>query len=527
MKIEYKNLGDLLDRSTEQYGDRPVLIFSDEDLIYSYSDFRKRVNKLANVFKGIGIKKGDRVAVMLPNIVDFPATWLAIGKNGASVVPINNTYQIHDLEYVLKDSGAKFMVIHEDTYETFRSIRDNCEELKEILFLGERVPAGTGDYFQLLKEANDVFTGPDVSLDDLVNIQYTSGTTGFPKGCMLTHKYFLQGGTIIDRTYEISSVDRDLQAQPFYYVDGQWNLVLCMMNGIALVIMKRFSSSRHWKVCRQHEVTFFYCLGSMPRMLMNRPEDPENERGHKVRLVLCSGIDPELHAAFEKRWNCPWRELYGLTETGPDLLVPIEDRGCVGTGSIGKQSPWKEIMVVDEKGNPVSSGEKGEIISRGEPMMLGYWNNPEATEERFKNGWFYTGDLGSIDPDGNFHFVGRKKDMVRRSDENISSAEVERVLEEHVKVEMAAVVPVPHPIREEEVKAYIVLSAGESKETVPPKDIIDFAKTKLAAFKLPRYIEYKTDLPRTPSERIEKHRLIREKSDLRLESYDAEDDVWR
>jgi crotonobetaine/carnitine-CoA ligase len=301
-----------------------------------------------------------------------------------------------------------------------------------------------------------------------------------------------------------------------------------MMNGIALVLMHGFSSSRHWKVCKQHDVTFFYCLGTMPRMLMNRPEDPENERGHKVRLAICSGIDPELHATFEKRWNCRWREAYGLTETGSDLIVPLGDTSCVGTGSIGKPSFWKkEVMVVDENGNPVPQGEIGEIISRGEPMMLGYWNKPEATAERVKNGWFWTGDLGFIDLDGNFHFVGRKKDMVRRSNENISSAEVESVLTEHPKVEMAAVVPVPDPIREEEVKAYIVLSALETKETVRPKDIIAFAKTRLAAFKLPRYIEYRTELPMTPSERVEKHELIREKDDLRLDSYDAEEDIWR
>jgi carnitine-CoA ligase len=527
MELGYKNLGELLDKSADKYAERAVLIFHDEDLTVIYSDFRKRVNRLANVLHRMGIEKRDRVGVMLPNIIDFPTAWFAIAKNGAIMVPINNSYMSHDLEYVINDSEAKLVIIHQDYYETLISVKDNCTGLKEVLFLGTDPPSGTKDYFKLLEEADDNFMGPNVFLDDLVNIQYTSGTTGFPKGCMLTHKYWLQLGVIISKSYEVSSDDRDLQAQPFYYMDGQWNLVTCMMHGITLVLMKRFSSSRHWKVCKEREVTFFYCLGAMPRMLMNRPEDPENEKGHKVKFVICSGIDPKLHAIFEKRWNCPWYEAYGLTETGSDLLVPRRDTTYTGSGSIGKPSLWKEVAVIDENGQALPPGEIGEIVSRGEPMMIGYWKKPEATKERFKDGWFSTGDLGYVGEDGRFYFVGRKKDMVRRSNENISAAEVEGVLMAHPKIELAAVIPVPDPVREEEVKAYVVLTRGETKERVPPLEIISFARERLAAFKVPRYIEYREDLPKTPSERVEKEKLIGEKRDLRSDSYDNQDDVWR
>lgn len=216
-----------------------------------------------------------------------------------------------------------------------------------------------------------------------------------------------------------------------------------------------------------------------------------------------------------------------MTETGVDLLVPLEDTGCVGSGAMGAPIPSKEAKVVDEHGAEAPRGAVGQLIVRGEPMMLGYWNKPEATAEVIRDGWLYTGDLAYVDEKGYFHWVGRIKDMVRRGGENISTVEVESTLVEHPGVKLAAVVPVPDPARGEEVKAYVVLKDGETQETVPPQELVDFAAGKLSAFKVPRYIEYKDDLPRTPSERVEKYRLINEKEDLRLDSYDAVEKAWR
>ena len=233
------------------------------------------------------------------------------------------------------------------------------------------------------------------------------------------------------------------------------------------------------------------------------------------------------HETFEKRWNVPWREGFGMTETGADLMVPLEDTECVGTGAMGKPVSTKEAKVIDEDGKEVPDGAVGELVMRGEPMMLGYWNKPEATEAFFKDGWAHTGDLVYKDEKGFYHWVGRLKDMIRRTGENISSVEVEGVLMEHEKIALAAVVPVPDKLRGEEVKAYIVLKQGETADAVPPQEIVEFAKQKLAYFKVPRYIEYAEDLPRTPSERVEKHKLIAAKNDLRVGSYDAVDKIWR
>lgn len=525
--VRYKNLVDLLDQSVAKHGEKPLFFFPDDSKEISYDEFGKIVNQTANIISKRGIVKGDRVAVMLPNTMEFPVAWMAIGKRGAIMVPINTSYQSADLEYVLNDSGAKMIFIHEDYYHILEKVLAKCKDLKYIVVVGEKHLKDGIDYYRELEDAEMSFEAPDIELEDLMNIQYTSGTTGFPKGCMLTHKYWLQLGKAASEKMEITEEDRNLCAQPFYYMDAQWNTVLCMMHGIALVVMKRFSSSRHWEICKKYGVTFFYCLGTMPLYLLNMPEDPENEKQHKLRAVYCSGIYPQLHKTFEDRWNVPWREAFGMTETGVDLIVSLDDTGRVGSGATGKPIPSKEARIVDENDNELPPGEVGELVVRGEPMMLGYWNKPEATAKIMRNGWLHTGDLAYKDEHGYFYWVGRKKDMVRRGGENISSAEVESVLSEHPKIKLAAVVPVPDPLREEEVKAYIVLSEGETAETVSPEEIVEFARQNLSLFKAPRYIEYRDELPKTPSERVEKYKLVSEKDDLRKDSYDVVDEVWR
>jgi crotonobetaine/carnitine-CoA ligase len=481
---------------------------------------------VANALKEIGIAKRDRVSVMLPNGFEFPITWLACAKLGAVLVPTNINYKKNDLEYILSDSEATTIVIHQDCLPVLAEVKPMLPLLKNVIVLGE-APSEYYRYEKITERASDEFEIIDVEQGDMLNIQYTSGTTGFPKGCMLTHRYWFVLSATPVQLYNITSKDVNLTAQPFYYMDPLWNSLLCIVVGIPLVILPRFSPSRFWKAVRDNNVTFFYVLGTMPLLLIKQKEDPELDKNHKVRRVICSGIIPQLHETFEKRWNVPWREVYGSTESGGDLWVSLEDEESVGSGSLGIPWPAKEAKVIDTNGVEVPNGAIGELVVRGEPMFLGYWKKPEATEEAFSGGWRHTGDLFCKDEKGQFHITGRLKDMIRRSSENIASAEVEGVLIEHDKIKMAAVVAVPDDLRGEEVKAYIVLQDDESKETVPPEEIIEFAKQKLAGFKVPRYIEYVDDMPRTPSERIEKHKLIQAKGDLRLDSYDAVDKLWR
>lgn len=523
-ELRWPSVGHLLEDAASKNGDKTIFIYEKEHL--SFAEANSRVNRAANALRDLGVNKGDRISIMLPNGLDFPIVWLAIGKLGAVTVPTNVTYQAHDLEYILNDSETSVMVIHPDYLPTLEKVRAKIPSLREVAILGPD-REGYHSFEELTQKASDSYIIQDVNENDLVNIQYTSGTTGFPKGCMLTHRYWLLIAEGVTDFSHIEPDDVDLTAQPCYYVDFPWNATLCMMYGIPLVIMPRFSPSKFWPTVKDNSVTFFYVLGTMPNFLLTQKENPELEKNHKLRFVLCSGIVPKLHETFEKRWNVPWREVFGMTETGGDLMVPLEDKESVGTGAVGKPMYNKEVRVTDEDGNELPDGEIGEIVIKGEPMMLGYWNKPEATAQTIKDGWLHTGDLAYKDEKGYFHVVGRIKDMIRRSAENISAAEVEGVLAEHPKITTVAALPVPDELRGEEVKVYIILKEGETKESVPPGEIIEFTKKRLAYFKVPRYIEYADDLPRTPSERVEKQKLIQAKDDLRKDSYDAVDELWR
>ena len=520
--MKWESLGHLLEEAAGKFGEKTLFIFENERM--SFTGANRQANKTANALKSLGIAKSDRVAVMLPNIATFPVTWFALAKLGVVLVPVNINYKEHDLTYTLTDSEARFFVVHEKYLEQWEGVRASVPSVEQALVVTE---SGHGsDWMRKVEESPDVFEISNVTENDLLNIQYTSGTTGFPKGCMLTHKYWMRLAQDVADYLKLTPDDCDMTVQPFYYMDPQWNTAMCLIGGSSLVVMTRFSPSHFWGQVIEHNVTVLYMLGTMPFFLLKMPEDPALDRGHHMRAILCSGIHPKFHAEFERRWNVPWRELFGMTESGADLIVPLEDVESVGSGAMGRPVS-KEARVVDASGNDVPDGEMGELILRGEPMMLGYWRKPEATAQTIQGGWLHTGDLVTRDAKGYFHWRGRLKDTIRRSNENIASVEVESVLMAHPAVKVAAVVPVPDELRGEEVKAYIILKEGHTSEDTPPEAILDHARKQLAYFKVPRYIEYADDLPRTPSERVEKHKLVKMKPDLRVGSYDAVDKTWR
>ncbi|MFI6318176.1 AMP-binding protein [Nonomuraea sp. NPDC050556] len=476
-----RSLGHLLRRRAAEAGEKELFRFGTGSV--TVAEVERLTNRLANVLTARGVRRGDRVAVMLPNGIAFPVAWLAIAKVGAVIVPINPSYGSADLAHVMRDSGAVL------------AIGDAAE-----VFQDETV----SDHFDL----------PDLDRDDLLNLQYTSGTTGLPKGCMLTHGYWLDLAELSGEAAAVREDDVDLTVQPFYYMDPQWNTVLCLQKGIPLVIAERFSASGFWPLVREHGVTFFYVLGTMPLLLLKQPPDPVADRDHKVRLVLCSGITPSLHAAIEERWGAPWREAYGSTEMGAITTADPGDLACVGTGGMGTPVRGKEVKVVGEDGLPVPDGEVGEIVVRGRPSMLGYWG---AAASPFDDGWYRMGDLGFRDERGHLHLTGRIKDVIRRGSENIAAAEVESVLAEHPAVRSAAVVAVPDDLLGEEVKAVVQVT-----EPVEASELAAFVRERLAPFKVPRFVEFVDEFPMTPSERIAKHLLSTSREgacDLRSPDY--------
>ncbi|MDB5716573.1 MAG: putative acyl-CoA ligase, partial [Sphingomonadales bacterium] len=287
--------------------------------------------------------------------------------------------------------------------------------------------------------------------------------------------------------------------------DPQWAFAFTLSSGARLVVLDRFRPRELWTKISHYDAVFFYCLAAMPLMLLSSPAEP-HERAHRLRVIMCSAIPAEQHRELEERFGVPWLEAYGATETGSSLGVSWTDHArCVGVATIGKPLPHREARIVDDLMVSVEEGEIGELLVRGGAMMTCYWKNPEATREAFHDGWYRTGDLCRRDTDGFYHLVGRKKDMIRRAGENIAAAEVEAVLHQHPAVTLAACVPVPDPLRNEEIKVFLITS-----QEVKVGELVAFLESRLAGFKIPRFWSFVDSLPMTPSERVAKPRLARD-----------------
>lgn len=498
------SLPDLLRIRAAERGAHPLLRFGDETLTYLEVD--ERTDALARSLQERRISAGTRVGVALPNGIPFPLVWLAIAKLGAVMVPLSLKYRVHDLAHVLDDSHLSLAIGDADSLPLISEASPRLAAIHVGDLLHPRADGGPA-------------ISPALGPDTPINIQYTSGTTGLPKGCVVTHAYWLGIAAAGNEVARCGPDDVFISVQPFYYMDPQWVTVLAMLCGGTSVILPRFSASTFWQDVRKYNATIFYTLGTMPLLLLKQPENPALERAHRVRVAICSGIPSALHAEIERRFGFPWREAYGSTETGADLFVALDDAESVGSGAMGLPIATKEARVVDADGKVLGDMQHGELVLRGKTMMLGYWRNPEATTDKIRDGWLHTGDVVYRDTRGYYHIVGRLKDMIRRSSENIAAAEVEAVLAMHDDVLEAAAVGVPDEVRGEEVLAYLVLREGRAST---PEQILAFVSQRLAGFKVPRYMQFVDSLPKTPSERVAKSELKR----LAGRRYDSASRQW-
>jgi len=468
----------------------------------------------AQALRDRGVRPGDRVAVLLGNEAAFPLTWLALSLLGAAAVPVNTRYQTADAEHVLRACQASAIVAGARFGPLLSRLPADLPALRLAIPAAE-ITATAGRTGAPLPGFGD----PDPAAT--ANIQFTSGTTGRPKGCVLPHRYWtwLGSGLITEFPY-LGEQDVMLTAQPFHYIDPQWNVAAALLAGAELVVLDGFHPSSFWAKVRQHRVTYFYCLGTMPALLLRMPAD-RGDRDHRVRAVQCSAIPPALHAALERRWGVPWYEAFGMTETGADLRVTDADHDeLVGTGCLGRPVSYREVRITGAGGHPVPAGQTGEITLGGAGMMDGYYDDPEATARVMRDGWFRSGDLGRMDSRGRVYHAGRIKDMIRRGGENVAAREVEDVLLSHPRIRLAAVTAVPDEIRGEEVKACYVPSDGITE--VGPDELAAYCGERLAAFKVPRYWQPAPDLPRTDSERVIKERL----GELTGPVFDRADGRW-
>ena len=502
-------LTDLLGARAARHPDKLALIFKDRR--WSYAEFQREVDRVANGFLRIGVKKGDRIAFLLPNSAEFLFATFAVTKISAVFVPLNPQYTAEEAEYVLHHSEASIVLTSPDLLALVQSMRDKLPDLRQVVVTEAGNYAAAPSWSSFLSGISDAAPTVQIDPEDLASITYTSGTTDRPKGVMLSQYAYAFAPRMRAQGLGWDESDRVLCVLPLFHVNALCHTCVAMLSvGGSIVLTERFSASRFWDEVREHGVTTSSLMRTIPQILLSLPGKPD-DRDNPLRLIVTL-LSPEMHLRFEERFALKGVPSYSLTEDILSVIGPQDmPKEKLGSCGVALAPEVHRIAIQDESGRALPPGQAGEIVKQSPTVMKGYYKNPEATAKALKNGWLYTGDLGYLDEDGYLYFVDRVKDMVRRGDENISSEEVERVLNSHPAVAESAVIAVPDQIRGEEVKAYIVLKSPATPESVPPEEIWSFCKPHLAAFKVPRYIEYRDELPKTPSSKVQKN-ILREES---------------
>lgn len=510
------NFAELLREKALSNGAATAIHFFQSDEKLSYTEIDEETDRLADALMQMGVRKGTHVALVTPNSSGFVLSWFAIAKIGAVMVPVNPTYTVREMTYVLADSDASY-VIYDPMFEAVvAAVQDNGVNIVEerMIVLGD---AGPGTPFaEVLSRGRTPFTPPiSVHMSDLLSIQYTSGTTGMPKGCMQSQDYWLRL-SLVAANFQLLTLENVLVTFPMFYMDPQLQVLIALRaNGTAFIAAQHsLSQFRDW--IRDFNIHVATITPPVFRALPEEPTDGDNQ----LRYISAFYHKEDTHAALEKRFNSVGRDAFGMTEVGVALYTPVAATHKVGAGTVGLPAPYREIMIADEDGNEVPRGTPGELCIAGEGLFWGYYKKPEANKDSFRGKWFRSGDVAVMDEEGYVSIVGRLKEMIKRSGENIAAIEVQEALAEHEGIVEAAVVGVPDPMRNEEVKAYIMLAEGVTPEQVNPQIIEAHCLERLSKFKVPRFITYVEDFPRTPSNKIAKNKLVAGVEDLRTDAFD-------
>ncbi|WP_247903880.1 class I adenylate-forming enzyme family protein [Bradyrhizobium sp. 131] len=520
---ETTTIAQLVSMRARTHGSTVAIEVFDRDERATYDEMDQSSNIYARALRAFGVCKGDRIGVMLPNRIEFPILWFALAKLGAVMVPINMRYTPREVEYVLSDTQAKFAVVDETVWPAFSSMEPWPREItrERIILVGEP-RCGTATTLQkLLKGVRGCSVEENIRPNDLLNIQYTSGTTGFPKGCMLTHNYwsiYSYQAVCWEEPYQ-----RYLSAQPFFYIDPPLHLLKAYRQGGTLYLATQLSSTRFLSWVKQYSVE--WC--QFPQLVARYAESADADGATCLKQILNWGWSPETVRNFRSRFQVRTEEAYGMTEIGFGTRMTNKFDELADSGSVGIRAPFRTLRLMNEDGTPTQIGQVGELWVRGRGIFEGYWNRPEANAKLFEGEWFKTGDLMHCDELGFHWLVGRTKDMIRRSSENIAAREVETVIREIPEIADVAAVPVADVMRGEEVKIYIELIEGKTPADLPVERIVEHARANLAAFKVPRYIAFTPALPRaTTSNKVLKRELV-SVGDPILGAYDTEQRRWR
>jgi long-chain acyl-CoA synthetase len=489
------NLAQLLTDAAARSPERPALKLDDAPV--SYAELDQAAARVAGLLDAKGMRAGDRVGLMLPNVPYFAAVYYGILRAGGVVVPMNVLLKEREVAYYLSDSEARILFAWHEFADAAHGGSDQAH--------AECLLVEPGDFEALLQRSEGVSEVTERKAGDTAVILYTSGTTGTPKGAELTQRNLQRNIEIAAGLFGIDGNSVTLGALPLFHSFGQTcGLNATIRAGGCLTLIPRFDAGRALEIIQRDRVTVFEGVPTMYAALLGHPQRASFDTS-TLRVCVSGGaaMPVEVMRTFEREFGCTILEGYGLSETSPVASFNHPDRARK-PGSIGTPVDGVEMKVVDDDGRELPLGEVGEIAIRGHNVMKGYWRRPEATAQTIRDGWFHTGDMARLDEDGYFFIVDRKKDMVIRGGYNVYPREVEEVLYEHPAVREAAVIGVPHPELGEEVAAAVALVAGADVEE---RELVDFVKGQVAAYKYPRHVWFVEALPKGATGKILKREI--------------------
>lgn len=507
---------ELIELRAKEFNEKVYFISPDRGEEITYDELDRRINRTANLLLASGVKKGDKVGILLPNIPEFLYVYFAAMKIGAVAGPINILLKGAEISYILNNSEANVLILDEEFLQTVEEIRGELPLVNHFFVVGSN--SGPFESFEehLNKQEIDLPT-VDLSPDDEAMIIYTSGTTGHPKGVLLTHHNLISDARYITEWHQFTPADRAMCILPLFHVNGEVVTVITpLYYGGSVVMPKRFSASRFWPTIAKYQINWFSAVPTNLTILLNTEVDLSQLDLSTLRFAICGAapLPVEVQRNFERKYGIYVIEGYGLSET--TCYSSFNRHPPKGEEALGEGNQYRrmgsiglpvgnEMRIVDNDDHELPVGERGEIVIRGENVMKGYYKRPEANEEAFRNGWFHTGDVGYRDEDGYFYITDRKKDMIIRGGENIYPREIDEVLYQHPKVRDAATVGVPDEKYGEEVRSFIVLHTGVEAGV---DEFIQYCQERLASYKCPREVVFVDDIPKGPSGKLLRRKLI-------------------
>ena len=495
-----RTLGNALEDKTRRFPDRTFLIFEDaigSTARWTWREFDALVNRAAHLLLARGLRPRDKFNLHLGNCPEFLLFWMAAAKTGTVVVPTNPVSSAEEMAYILAHSEARLAVTEAQYAAAVHAVAARCPALGGVLEARPLEP--------LLAELPS--TAPDIAVTSLdeISMQYTSGTTSKPKGVLLTHANYIFGGEAMSKSMRVGPTDRHLIVLPLFHAGAQLHAFLPMLlAGGSVALMERFSATRFVEQAIRHEATLAALFAAPIRMLLAQPPSPREGQTRLRAVSYAQNVTPQQFEEWHERFGAALLQIWGMTETmSLPLMQPLDlPRKPL---SMGMPVLGYECKVVDPDGKEVAPGTVGELVVTGVPgvsLMKGYFKNEQATAETLRDGWLWSGDQAYMDDDGCFFFVDRKKDMIKRAGENVSASEVEETLKQHAAVFDAAVVAVPDPVRDQAIKAFVIVKDGGATTAA---ELIAWCRERLSPFKVPEIVEFRDVFPRTSVGKIQKH----------------------